>query len=80
MTWATKRSEPYSEQQMKRQRCIRCGDRAKQQWQICADNNNYRPVCIACDLALNLLVLKWMGHPKATELARVYAARLEGKR
>jgi hypothetical protein len=44
------------------------------QWQICADGNNYRPLCDTCDVLLNIMVLDWAKHPRVQELSREYAA------
>lgn len=57
------RRQPYTVIGVKRLPCYRCGSRAGHQWQICADRNLYRPICIACDVALNRLVLGFMGDP-----------------
>ena len=73
--WSVKRRQPYTEAGIKRLKCIRCGNPARFQWQICADGNNHRPLCAPCDVSLNRLVLWWMCHPKSDELARKYAAR-----
>lgn len=54
------RREPYTEAGIKRVKCLRCGEQASQQWQICADGNQYRPICNPCDVKLNKLVLKFM--------------------
>jgi len=55
------RKTPYTDQGIRRLSCFRCGDQASQQWQICSDDNTWRPICIKCDVALNRMVLKWMG-------------------
>jgi hypothetical protein len=55
------RKKPYTQIGIKRLKCFRCGKQAEHQWQICADNNIFRPICRECDIALNELVLKWMG-------------------
>ncbi len=55
------RLKPYTEAGIKRLKCFRCGEPAQTQWQICADHNQYRPVCIECDIDLNRLVLRFMG-------------------
>lgn len=75
MTWQTVRKKPYTDIGIARMACIRCGGKAKFQWQICSDGNNYRPICTACDVALNRLVLKWMKHPQAQGLAIEYAEK-----
>lgn len=72
MSWDTRRREPYTSAGITRLKCIRCGAPAVHQWQICSDGNNYRPLCLPCDLALNRLVLDWFGHPRADELAAAY--------
>lgn len=54
------RRKPYTEIGISRLPCFRCGEKAHHQWQICADGNLYRPVCLDCDIALNKLVLRWM--------------------
>lgn len=72
--WKQRRKEPYTEAGIRRLKCIRCGAQAGFQWQICADGNNHRPLCAACDVALNRMVLRWMRHPEAKRLADLYAA------
>lgn len=56
--------------------CFRCGDPAGYQWQVCADGNTWRPLCVDCDIALNRVVLEWMRHPQAAELVDAYIADL----
>lgn len=70
--WATSRRKPYTEIGVRRLGCIRCGWLAECQWNICADGNNYRPLCTNCDVALNRMVLAWMGHPEAERLVDAY--------
>jgi hypothetical protein len=71
--WAKKRKEPFTEEGIKRMKCIRCGDAAKFQWQICSDGNNFRPICGFCDIELNNTVLNFMKHPNRIELIKKYA-------
>ena len=73
--WVKRRKQPYTLAGMRQLKCVRCGGQACAQWQICADQNNFRPLCIGCDIALNKMVLLWMGHPRAKELASIYAAK-----
>ena len=62
--WSHRRKEPYTTTGVRQFACIRCGvNRADAQWQICSDGNNFRPICIPCDLELNHTVLIFMGHP-----------------
>lgn len=72
MSWQTRRPEPYTKAGIMRLHCIRCGGPAVHQWQICSDGNNWRPLCLPCDIALNELVLAWFGHPRAAELGAEY--------
>ncbi len=73
--WWVKRKKPYTEIGIARCECIRCGAQAEYQWQICADGNNYRPLCSQCDIGLNKTVLKFMRHPHALQLAAEYKER-----
>lgn len=75
MSWSTNRREPYTGTGIARANCIRCGDKAHAQWQICADAGRYRPICRFCDTLLNEMVLKWMGHPDADAAVARYVAR-----
>lgn len=71
--WPThRRRTPYTETGICRLVCVRCGASAVHQWNICAEGNNFRPLCIACDVALNRLVLEWSRHPDAKELGDRY--------
>jgi hypothetical protein len=77
MSWSTRRTKPYTTAGIARLACIRCGGQAVHQWQICSDGSNWRPLCLACDIALNRAVLEWMGHPDAERLVSAYKAKQE---
>lgn len=70
--WAKKRKKPYTEAGIKRLGCARCGNPAQYQWQICSDGNNYRPICLDCDIELNRAVLEFFGHPERERLMVEY--------
>lgn len=70
--WQIVRKIPYTEKGILRIKCIRCGEQAIYQWQICADGNNYRPFCKRCDVELNRAVLKFMKHPHVNEVIDSY--------
>jgi len=74
--WKVRRRKPYTEIGIGRKNCIRCGNKARYQWNICADGNHYRPICEGCDIKLNRLVLKFMRHPHANQLADQYQETL----
>ena len=65
---------PYTEAGIRRLPCFRCGRPASYQWQVCADGRLYRPLCTDCDVALNELVLRWMGDPDADAKVETYRA------
>ena len=58
------RTKPYTDIEIQRIPCFRCGKPSSQQWQICALNNEYKGVCAECDIELNRIVLKFMGISK----------------
>lgn len=62
--WASVRRAAYTERGIARRRCVRCASPALFQWQVCADNRIFRPLCLDCDIALNRLVLEWAGDPR----------------
>lgn len=63
---------PYTEAEIAGENCFRCGSPAQHQWQTCADDNTWRPLCWACDVELNRLVLDWVGHPDRDRLMLAY--------
>lgn len=72
------RRRPYTARGIRRLRCFRagCGRQARFQWQICADGNQYRPVCEVCDLELNRMVLTWAGVPNVEQVMAAYTLRI----
>lgn len=52
---------PYTARGIERIPCFRCGRPAFHQWQVCSDKRLFRPLCSKCDVALNRMVLLWMG-------------------
>lgn len=72
------RRTPYTQRGIERLKCIRCGEKAATQWQVCADDRRFRPICLACDIALNRMVLSWMHHPRADEVMTRYIERVAG--
>jgi len=66
------RKIPYTEIGIGRKRCIRCKAKAEFQWQICALDNLYSPICRDCDISLNKLVLEFMGIANASKIITDY--------
>jgi hypothetical protein len=52
--------------------CFRCGAHSFHQWQVCSDKRLYRTLCSKCDIALNELVLRWMGFKDWREKLATY--------
>ena len=69
------RHKPYSARGIRRVPCFRCGAPSEHQWHICADGNRPRGLCAACDIALNDLVLKFMGDPERRKKMTAYTKR-----
>lgn len=70
------RKKPYTVIGVRRLKCFRCGSPAEAQWQICSDGNVYRPICVACDIALNEVVLRFMRFRDWRSKIRAYRQRL----
>lgn len=73
------RKIPYTETGVKRLKCFRCQNKAKFQWNICSDDNLFRPICVRCDIALNTLVLKFMKFPDWKEKSKAYKIKKENE-
>ena len=66
------RREPYTQIGIRRLKCIRCGEQAVHQWQICSLRNRWVPICVDCDISLNATVLEFMEIPDAERILAVY--------
>lgn len=78
-----RRERRYTESQLHKCKCFRCGAPARFQWNICSDDNIWRPLCGQCDLDLNAMVLEWFGknnwEVKLRKYARLIGLKWEGK-
>jgi len=77
------RFEPYTEAGVRRVPCARCGKPGHACWNICADSvgsrTRYRALCAACDVALNVLVMRWaFGDTREADIA-AYSAKVLGE-
>lgn len=72
------RMKPYTTKGIRRVPCARCGAPSVHQWQFCSDGGQFRGICQECDLALNRLILKWIGFPNWQEMAKRYEAKARG--
>lgn len=66
------RRKPYTLRGISRLPCARCGEPSMFQWQLCADKRLYRTLCRGCDIALNRLVLTWVGDPDMEKKMAAY--------
>ena len=57
------RHKPYTETGIKRVPCARCGSASRRQCWICSLDNQYKGLCVDCDIELNRLVLTFLGIP-----------------
>ena len=69
------RRKPYTAIGVERLKCARCGRPATHQWSACADGNLWRPICGACDIELNRLVLEFMRDPDTEAKLTRYTMR-----
>lgn len=58
-----RKGRPYTERQIEKGRCFRCGGQAKFQWNACADDNIWRMLCAECDVLVNEAVCRIL-HPE----------------
>ena len=73
------RRKPYTVIGISRKKCIRCEAPAVFQWNACANGNWWMPLCLGCDVALNDMALKFIGHPHRIELMAAYRHRVSTK-
>lgn len=61
--------------------CSKCKRRGRDfyTWDVCADGNRARALCPACDVALNRLVLRWVGDKRWKEKVTAYANRVRAR-
>lgn len=65
----------YTEEEMGTTPCMKCGQTPSLHiFQICANGRRAVPVCESCDIALNRLVLEWLGLPdeRVNQLMKKY--------
>jgi hypothetical protein len=73
------RRQPYTSTGIRRVPCVRCGNPALHQWNVCADGNRFRALCLDCDIALNKLVLEWANDPGAAAKVAQYEVEQRAK-
>jgi hypothetical protein len=73
------RTTPYTDIGIQRIRCIRpgCPNMAVHQWQICADDRVFRPLCIECDYTVNAIVMNFLQPPEWRSKLYSYMRKLE---
>lgn len=71
------RRRAYTEAGLKRVACVHCGAPSAAQWSLrpCAiGTTGWYPLCIACDVDLNRLVMQFLRLPDAAERLAAYVA------
>lgn len=75
------RRVPYTERGLSRVQCTRCGGRSVAQWgaKACAagGETGYYGLCAACDVALNAMLLRFLGVEGAEGLVERYREMVE---
>ena len=66
------RKKPYTTIGIGRVPCARCGLPSVYQWSICANGNRYLGFCSDCDVAMNAMVMEFVGFENAKELLDWY--------
>lgn len=74
------RRRPYTASGIQRVPCSRCGRPSAHQWQACANGRRFTALCLRCDVALNVLALRFMRIPGWQQLARRYVRKTLGGR
>lgn len=70
------RRQPYTAIGIRRVKCSMrgCRRRGYASWQVCADGRVFRALCWVHDVALNRLVLEWIGDPAVERKLAKYSA------
>jgi NAD-dependent SIR2 family protein deacetylase len=69
-------SAPYTRRSIKRAQCVRCGERASDAFTICAAGTHRQlPVCKECDIAINAMIVRFLGFPDAEQMIETYARK-----
>lgn len=70
-------SKPYTADGIRRVKCSCCNQPAAHQWQCCADNGRWHPVCSKHDVVLNGVVMGWLNVPGREAKLKRYRERLQ---
>ena len=70
------RRKPYTEIGIRRMPCSRCGEPSLFQWNACCLKGQFFPICLSCDVALNELVVKFIGFNNADAIIEAYRKKL----
>lgn len=75
------RKRPYTVDEIASRLCAGCRKRtAVHQWNCCAIDNRWVPVCLDCDFALNEMALAFFRVPDRETLLAKYRRRERAKR
>jgi hypothetical protein len=65
--------DPLTNAEIRKLKCQRCGKKAIHQWSLCCLDGRYVPVCLECDILLNLIIADFLNLPDAKEVVADYA-------
>lgn len=68
------RERPYTNEEIAKLHCVRCGESARRQWSCCANGSRWLPLCNRCDCELNWYMLKFFRVPERPTLMAEYEA------
>lgn len=74
-----RRGKPYAASTIGRLKCHACQRPARFQWNACADNNHWRPMCELCDVRVNVEVLKILYPQDWLPKIKAYCAKINVK-
>lgn len=69
------RKTPYTALGIRKVPCKRCGKPSHAQWNACAAGPGYFGLCPECDVALNKMVLRFMGFSDWKDRLAAYVAK-----
>ena len=75
--WGKKTS--YTNEELSRTKCIRCGELSSHVWGTCANGGYHIPLCENCDVSLNELILKWLVVSNWEELMEKYIRKVKNE-
>lgn len=70
------KKQPYTDDEIKHVKCCRCGGIPAAQWNCCANDGRWLPICAPCDVELNAYLLNFFNIPEKKKLLNKYITNL----